>query len=504
MKFKKFFASVLAVVLILSAVLPSTALAADISYSKDCPHIYVVGFMTDNLYKNPGTDEQEQIWPPKSDDILAAVKKAIPTLLIASATKEWDMLCDVLIPEVKKLFDPACLNKDGEVDNNTGIDYKIPSAGVILNSRETSFRYDWRLSPLVIADQLNDYIEYVCRVTGKEKVCLEAHSCGGVITMAYISKYGLDRVKGVVFDSTAIFGETYTGELLTGQIEVSADSVLNFLKYIMDGAEYENLINSVMELLSKAGVLGFVTDYANELVAGIRERAIPEVIMPLFCRWLTIWAMCPEKYLDEAYSYVFGEACDSDPADYEKLIAKVKAYDTTVKANKVELLKATEKSCKMGVFSSYGYSSVPITPSWDSAGDGVIDTCYTSFGATVAPVGQTLSEDYIASKDPAYISPNKQVDASTCMFPEKTWFVKDLKHSVNHNSLTELAEAILYCDEEVTVDTFEQYPRFLSFDNTSTTIVKDESSKVNMFTKWFDALNEFIKLMKSLFQKLFK
>ncbi len=505
MKMKKLVAAILAVILVFATFIPMTAFAADIEYSKDCPYIHVVGFMSEPLYKNPGTDEQEQVWPPKSEDILTVVKKVLPSLAVASATKEWDMLCDVLIPEVKKLFDPACLDKNGNASNNTGIDYSYPSEKVVRLSEQTTFRYDWRLSPLEIADQLNEYIEYVCRVTGKDKVCLEAHSCGGVVTMSYINKYGLDRIKGVVLDSTAIFGETYTGELLTGQIALNTDSLTSFLQYIMDGEEYENLVNSVVALLSKAGVLDYIMNYLNELLNGIRERAIPEVVMPLFCRWLTIWAMCPDEYLDDAYNYVFGEACDSDPSEYAELIAKIKTYDTTVKANKVSLLKKTEENCRFGVFSSYGFSSVPATPSWNSIGDGVIDAKYTSFGATVAPFGNVLSDEYLYDKDTKYISPDKMVDASTCLFPEKTWFIKGLKHSVNHDSLDELAAAILYYDEEVTIDTFAKYPRFLSFDNESESVVKnDDSGKGNIFTKWFTALSEFINLLRALFQKIFK
>ena len=505
MKARKFFAFILAFVLVCTAVLPMTAFAAGIEISKDCPYIHVIGFMSEPLYKNPGTEKQEQIWPPKSEDIVAAVKKTLPTLAIASATKEWDMLCDVLIPEVKKLFEPACLDKNGNAVENTGIDYSYPTEQFIRSGEQTSFRYDWRLSPLEIADQLNDYIEYVCRITGKNKVCLEAHSCGGIITMSYINKYGLDRIKGVVLDSTAIFGETYTGELLTGQIAFNKDSLTSFLKYVMDGEEYENLVNSVLTLFSKAGVLDYVMQYLNELLDGIRERAIPEVVMPLFCRWLTVWAMCPDEYLSDAYNYVFGEACDSDPTEYAALIAKIKAYDMTVKANKVSLLKETEKNCRLGVFSSYGFSAVPATPSWDSTGDGVIDAKYTSFGATVAPFGKVFSDEYIASKDGTYISPDRMVDASTCLFPEKTWFIKGLKHSVNHDSLDELAQAILYSDKEVTVDTFEEYPRFLAFDNKSESVTKNESTdKENIFTKWFKAFSEFVNLLKSLFQKIFK
>ena len=64
MKARKFFAFILAFILVCTAVLPMTAFAAGIEISKDCPYIYVVGFMSEPLYKNPSTEKQEQIWPP--------------------------------------------------------------------------------------------------------------------------------------------------------------------------------------------------------------------------------------------------------------------------------------------------------------------------------------------------------------------------------------------------------------------------------------------------------
>lgn len=503
MRLKKLTCIFLALILALGGLLGLTASAADAELQKNCPLIYVEGFMAETIYKNPGTEQQEAVWPPSNDAILGAVKEALPALATVAVTKDWDKLCETLIPAVNKLFSPVCLNKDGEVDNNTGVIFNYPSKSTVLSGCELTFRYDWRLSPLEIASQLNDFIEYVCKMSESEKVCLKAHSYGGVVTLSYIKLFGRDRLQGVVLDSTAIFGETYTGELLTGNIVLSVDAIRNFLSYILDGTDYKNLVSAAGELLSRAGVLDFVMNFADELLEGIKPRAIPEVVMPLFCRWPTIWAMCPDEYVDEAYGYVFGEACDSDPQDYAKLIEKLKAYDSTVRADRLSLLKDTEKQCRFGVYSAYGYSSVPITPSWNSNGDGVIDAMYTSFGATVAPIGKTLGEDYLSDKDPKYISPDKQVDASTCLFPEKTWFISCLKHSANHDSLDELSDIILYSSEEITVDTIEKYPRFLKFDYKSESVTENKAESSNMFVRFFKAVLDFFETLKNFFAKIF-
>ena len=269
MKLKKLACVFLALVLAFCGLFALTASAAEAEYKKNCPLINVTGFMSNSIYKNPGTENEEVIWPPSKDAILGAVKEVLPTLSTVTVTKDWEKLNKVLIPAVNKLFAPVWITKDGEAGESTGINFTYPSKGAILSKDEIKFNYDWRLSPIEIAAQLNDFIEYVCSVSGSEKVCLRPHSCGGVVTLSYIALYGRDRIQGIVMDSTAVFGETYTGELLTGKITLSTDAIKYFLSYVLDGSEYDDIVASVTELLSKAGVLDFVMKFANEMIAGI-------------------------------------------------------------------------------------------------------------------------------------------------------------------------------------------------------------------------------------------
>ena len=118
-------------------------------------------------------------------------------------------------------------------------------------------------------------------------------------------------------------------------------------------------------------------------------------------------------------------------------------------------------------------------------------------------MGKTLSEEYLSDKDPKYISPDKQVDASTCLFPEKTWFINCLKHSSYHDSLDELSDIILYSSEEVTVDTLEKYPRFLKFDYKSESVSENKAENNNIFIRFFKAILDFFETLKKFFSKIF-
>lgn len=75
-------------------------------------------------------------------------------------------------------------------------------------------------------------------------------------------------------------------------------------------------------------------------------------------------------------------------------------------------------------------------------------------------IGDTLSEDYIAGTTEKYVSVDKQIDASTCLFPENTWFLK----GGNHDDAYTYEEAIMLMaasnDEQVTVDTYPEFPQF--------------------------------------------
>ncbi|MGN1418112.1 MAG: hypothetical protein ACI4W6_02155, partial [Acutalibacteraceae bacterium] len=168
-------------------------------------------------------------------------------------------------------------------------------------------------------------------------------------------------------------------------------------------------------------------------------------------------------------------------------------------------LKEIEATRPMGVISGYGYSAVPITPSWDVVGDGVVDTKSTSFGATVAPYGKTLDSEYLENADPKYISPEKSVDASTCLFPDKTWFVRDLKHSSGHDSLGKLFAAILYSeDEEITVSSLEEYPQFLKFNAEDETVSANTQTRVttDLMQRFIGAIREFIMLLVKLIKSI--
>lgn len=489
---------------ILLAFSMTTLLAGAKSEKARYPHIYIHGFMAETLYENPGTDEQKKIWPPSTDVITSAVKEMIPTLATAAITGNSKALADSLVPAAKKILEPAFLDKNGEAPANTGVDFVYPTKEEIQSSDELDFCYDWRLSPIESAKKLDAFIDYVCAEANTDKVTITAHSYGGVVTLSYITLFGTEKLHGVIFDSTAVYGETFTGELLTGKIGLSVEGIKSFLEFILDRSDYENLIETTVTMLTKAGVMDFVVNKLNALLEQIKPQAVTDVMFPMFCCWPTIWAMCPDEYFDDAYEYAFNEVLNGKTEEYSGLIKKINEFNILVRNGKTEKLIETESKIRFGVYSGYGYSAIPVTPTWNSNGDGTVDTKYTSFGATVAPYCEVLSEKYLKGRDMSLVSPDKQVDASTCLFPKQTWFVKNYKHAQSHSGLNELSAEIFYSDEKITTDSLEKYPQFLEFSAETKQIeTATNEEPLNPLTKFFKGLIEFWKLIKSFFSKLF-
>ena len=484
---------------LLLLVTPCVLSAAAETAPEPCPQIYVHGFMGSTILENKDDPNSKAIWPPDTDAILGEVKGILPDLISALLFNQWEKFGTLAINLVNPYFEPTYLSDDGTCNNTTGVYFRYPPARAIPKNGRVDFRYDWRLDPMTIADDLNDFIEYVRTSTGAQKVNLSCHSLGGIIVMSYLTKYGIDKVKGVCFNTTAIYGESYTGDLMRGDIVFDADAVEYYLRYAMEGTEYDTLITELVGMLNKTGFLDLLARKANGLTKSQKERVCREVLLPMFGNWLTIWSMVPDKDVDASIDMVFNQLCAGE--DRSALRDKINAYNTQVRAVKEKTLQTLNENANVYVISRYGYSSIPVTSSFKVLSDGTVDTRYTSFGATTSDYDKTLSKDHIKNVDPKFISPDQRVDASTCMFPEQTWFIRSMKHAENPTSLWNMISLLLAQEEQATVETFKEYPRFLVYDAQADTIMPDLEVKTLSF---FERLKLFFEQLKKLLSTLFK
>ena len=99
--------------------------------------------------------------------------------------------------------------------------------------------------------------------------------------------------------------------------------------------------------------------------------------------------------------------------------------------------------------------------------DAIIDIDSTSLGATYAKAGEVLSEEYIATRDPKYISPDGSLDISTCLFPDNVWFFEGQHHEVGRNDVVlKLIAKLASGQINSTADMPDKFPQFNGNRNT--------------------------------------
>lgn len=442
---KKITAVLLSVLMLFS--FSSAALAFE-ETDRDAPVIYIPGFTSSNVYddiSNPDTLARF----PSTEDILSIVTEAfIPSLIAFSVDKDTDKLVCRVTDRVNEVFAYWFNEPTGSAKEGSGIVPEVLTE-VSADARLT-FSYDWRGDPVEIADSLHAYIETVCQLSGCEKITLGCHSLGSTIALAYLTKYGNGRVSAMVFDSPACNGVALVGNIFTGKVNLDADGIAFYLSALMGESEYNELVTSFVDILASAGVLGLFNSFADEIIAALAPAVYRETVAPLLGCWPTMWSMVPDEDMEKAKEHIFGEILAGK--DYSVLEGKIDNYNDTVRANRTETLKSFDEEGNFAIFSRYTTQTVPLKDYAHLLSDQIIETESTSFGATTAPIGEYFSDEYLEGKDMALISPDKTVDASTCLFPEKTWFIKASGHFETDGVTKELYDIFLFADEEITCD----------------------------------------------------
>lgn len=464
-RLKKILCMVTAFVLCVTPLMMPEAGAMDIldeKYNSSVPFIHVKGLMTSDVYLDKANPDGGTAYPPEVGTIMKGVSKLIPGLLMLGITRNYDKFADTFIPALKTALGPWFLNEKGEVADNSGAINEFPPKSEINRNSMLWFDYDWRLDPIVLAAQLNDFIDYVLDASGCTQVNLEGHSFGNVILYTYCGIYGTSKVKGILFNASAANGETVTAELCMGEFKIDADGVTEFLKGVFAHEKGEKALNGLFYVLNKIGFTPALCNILNRIIDKTHDRFFAEFVYPLFGNWPSIWSMIPDEYVDECYNHVFNEVYKDDGVDHSEMMKKIENFNSQVRAHKAEILNNINETANMYVVARYGYCSVFATHSWKNASDLVIDLKYASFGATAADYGTVLSDEQLKGVDEKYISPDKIVNASTCMFPEQTWFIYDYMHMKSKPD--DMFETLLCYDGQATVDTFPQYPRFVKYE----------------------------------------
>lgn len=326
------------------------------------------------------------------------------------------------------------------------------------------FTYDWRKDPLEVADELNALIETAKADSGMDKVHIACASMGGMITTAYLYKYGSDSAESVTYLSSAHNGTYVCGDSLNGKIHFSADALYSTLMNIIPESDpfVDLMVDLIFAGLKFIGGFDIVCDFLNDFVANNKEKAYGQVLRDIMGTSVGLWALCPDDSLASGIDFIFADCKDEYPVLMEKLDAlKDFTYSTEETID-----EALANGVKVTFVSNYNKPLVPVNVNSELNGDQVLETTLTSHFAVVADYGKTLSAEQIAAADPAYLSPDNVIDATTAVYRDYTWFVKDAPHvaCAYGSDYSEFAFWLVLSEEQPTIHTTEKYPQFMFSD----------------------------------------
>lgn len=504
---------------ILCAVLLTGTLSPALAAEKKTAFIVVSGMGSFPLYDEEGAS----VFPPASDTIADMVFELIPPVTAYLIDKNADKLCDGILPPLMKAFGKAACDENGDplyalntplfdgsladkldfFAGETTDEAGIVNAGIEKYGVENTFffNYDWRLSPLDHADRLNALIQYVKENTGCERIALAAFSMGGTVTLSYLYKYGSADLDSILLCSTAFQGTSSVGDLFSGKVGMSMEGLIRRLAQLTRNDFAENLIYYLNEKLNLLGVNQSLSDFANDLVLDTQDRIYPEFILPVFGQLPGFWAICDVDTYETARDFMLDKERNAG------LIAKTDEYYYNVETKAKELLEAASADTNIYILAQYNMQGLPVSETSNTSNnDYLIDVCYASGGATAAKLGETLPDDYVQVSHPEknYISPDRQLDASTCMFPDKTWFIRDMGHvDYPMGDATDMILTFADSEEQLTVSDLADYPQFMKYSyKTNALTPVEENAEKTFAEKFFGALIEFIKKIESFFDGL--
>lgn len=315
--------------------------------------------------------------------------------------------------------------------------------------------YDWRLNPLDISDDIDAMVNRALAENGAAKVNLVCASMGGIEAVAYLSEYGYSKINRCVFLSSTFGGLYIVSDLFCGRLAVPAEALYHFTE---DKASGKPALKLLLKVLCRARAFDAVSALAGRFLERYRGKIYDNLLRDLLGTMPVWWALVlPEDY-PRALEFMFG----GREEEYAGIIAISKQLQAMVADRDALLREAAEHGVAFTVVANYNSPAMPLYERASANSDGGLETAPVSGGARVAPFGQTLGEGYVPA-DPARLSPDRVIDASGCLFPASTWFVKDGDH-VACAVGSEYSDFLFWqldCPAPPTVFIDARYPQFL-------------------------------------------
>lgn len=319
-----------------------------------------------------------------------------------------------------------------------------------------NFNSDFRMGVTDLAAKLNDFIDDVLRVSGAQKVNLYCVSHGGQVASTFLNLYGkekADKLNNVILTIPAIGGAGIAYDFFSGDLKFDEENLMCFIE---DGMMFEQDLHWIC-----AEENWYFLDW------------ILEAVLPYFNYimgyWGSMWDFVP------ANEYENMKAKHLDPVESAALIAKSNYFHNVVYPDMwTRLQDCIDSGINVYIVAGYGNDNIA---GCHLNGDAIIPAA-SSTGVLCAEMGKRFNDGYETKNticsDPSHnhLSPDMEIDASCAYIPEQTWFVKGLYHGMTIKSdyTSELVSKLMFTNELVNVDTFEQFPQFHAHTNRCQTV----------------------------------
>ncbi len=472
---KKTLSILLGLLLIAVSALPAAAADESCNCGR-APIVHVCGI------GNTVYDGEETVFPPQGKTIFETVFTALPLLpaLLRGSLNVRQQ--ERALRAAARIFAPIAFDKSGDPATPAAARFTYPESIAHENGKPIDFDYDWRLDPFVVAENLHDFIQYVKEKTGHDGVYIVAESMGAMILTTYLSVYGTADVKGAVWMNGAYKGVASCSESYSNQNSFSAES---FYAYLIQQTGVFGNSPQLCDLftgLYASGLMESVLTPAEKVARQLADDGLFTRFMQQYLgRIPGFWGLVSAEDYPAARNFVFPTA--ESQAEYAVLLERLDRFYNEVSSKVDEIMtEAKEATGKIGVICGYGEVIVPVTKDNTRQSDSVILTEDESNGATCAPLGETLGEDYVQAVDDGHnhVSADRVIDASTALFPDNTWFVKFAHHRVHYDVYSlELVQNIFYSDgfDVFSDSAFPQFTIYNAETNTVSPLTSDNGGQ---------------------------
>ncbi len=455
--------------------------------------VYVCDDSGDYICDKDGKPLNGTIFITKTDKIVSCILKYVAIPLILTLITQKDIgLCKGVKKVTEEIFSYQKTYADGSHDYNLQLkDFHFPLSKFDEHSFDGNYDKAWFYRMLPIqryteiagednvylyafnlfgnvmdsADGLDEFIQFVKKETGSDKVNLLNVSLGGSVFTAYMDRYvdkgDINEIVNVVavFYGSSVFGDFFAREWNLGDKSVYSDSFPYMMKLEAGNEALGYLINIAIRILPKEELGAIISSFYDVMLEN------------LMINTSQFWATLPvsrynelaDRYLSDSEHKELRKSTDEFYHAQLNLVDNIKKFKA--QGGEISFI------CGYGLkFGDEQYSFLSLVNSYDKVNsDGIIEISSASLGATYVPAGQEFSSEYLSSvENEKYIAPNKSIDASTCAFPDNVWFFENQHHEIGGNDVALRLASELFCYDEIKdVNSMpDKYPQFNGTRNT--------------------------------------